>query len=255
MATAGSWWIGALFSLGAVVSASTCAMGVNPVQPGTGGAGGSSFVSTSSSATSGGLGGTVGTSTTGIGGAGGSSAFTSSTTVASSATSSTAASSTAATTTSSSSGAPVMGLSVEYLCDTTDAMSQEVRPYLKIANGGTASVSLTGVTMRYYFTADGSTSQAFVCDYAQLGCSLISGAFFPTTGTNADTYLEISFADGAVNPGDDSGEIQARFHDTNYAVTFTQTNDYSFDATKTAYANWAQITLYQNGTLVWGTEP
>jgi cellulose 1,4-beta-cellobiosidase len=36
---------------------------------------------------------------------------------------------------------------------------------------------------------------------------------------------------------------------------FDQTNDYSFDPTKTSYANWTHMTLYQGGTLVWGTEP
>ena len=36
---------------------------------------------------------------------------------------------------------------------------------------------------------------------------------------------------------------------------YTQTNDPSFDATKIMYADWNRVTLYQNGTLVWGTEP
>ncbi len=37
--------------------------------------------------------------------------------------------------------------------------------------------------------------------------------------------------------------------------TFDQTNDYSFDPTKTTFAPSTTVTLYQNGTLVWGTEP
>jgi endo-1,4-beta-xylanase len=150
-----------------------------------------------------------------------------------------------------------MGLSVEYLCATTTDPSQEIRPHFMISNTGTATVDLSTLTVRYYFTADGSTSQAYVCDYAVIGCGSTSATFSPTTGTHADTYMEVSFTSGAgsVSPGSNTGEIQARFHDTNYAVTFTQSNDYSFDPTKTAYANWTNMTLYQSGTLVWGTEP
>jgi cellulose 1,4-beta-cellobiosidase len=36
---------------------------------------------------------------------------------------------------------------------------------------------------------------------------------------------------------------------------FNEANDYSYDPTKTAYANWDRVTLYRNGTLVWGVEP
>ena len=38
-------------------------------------------------------------------------------------------------------------------------------------------------------------------------------------------------------------------------TNYTQTNDYSFDATKTSYADWTKVTLYRNGVLVWGVEP
>ena len=31
--------------------------------------------------------------------------------------------------------------------------------------------------------------------------------------------------------------------------------DYSYDAAKTVFADWTHVTLYRNGTLVWGTEP
>jgi endo-1,4-beta-xylanase len=113
--------------------------------------------------------------------------------------------------------------------------------------------------MRYYYTLDGCspTDQTFVCYFAQIGSSLISGSFVSTTGTNADEYLEVSFLAGAgmLAPGANTGQIQASFHSTDYQCNFNQTNDYSFDATKTAFTTWSNVTLYQSGTLVWGTEP
>jgi hypothetical protein len=152
-----------------------------------------------------------------------------------------------------------MGLGVEYQCGDTSAMTMNPRPYFQFVNNGSSTVDLSTLTIRYFYTKDGTpdTDQSFECDYAQIGCSAISGAFGTWTGTNADEYLEISFQAGAgtLGPGAGSGPIQTRFHPSDYAYTFNQMNDYSFDATKTAYAAWTQVTLYQGGTLVWGTEP
>ena len=73
---------------------------------------------------------------------------------------------------------------------------------------------------------------------------------------NADHYLELTFsaAAGTLAPYADTGDIQARINKTDWS-NYTQTNDYSFDATKTAYADWNKVTLYYNGALVWGAEP
>jgi hypothetical protein len=79
-------------------------------------------------------------------------------------------------------------------------------------------------------------------------------AISPAT-TNADHYLELSFTGGTIPAGGDTGEIQVRFHDSNYQGMFTQTNDYSFGATATQYADWNRVTVYREGTLVWGVEP
>jgi cellulose 1,4-beta-cellobiosidase len=152
-----------------------------------------------------------------------------------------------------------MGLSVEYLCGDTTPMIKDMKPHLQVVNNGATAVPLSALTIRYYYTKDGSpaTDQSFNCDYALLGCGVISATFNTTTGTNADEYLELSFsaAAGSLAPGASTGEIQARIHPTDYQYTFNQTNDYSFDPTKTAYAAWDHVTLFQSGTLVWGTVP
>jgi hypothetical protein len=242
-----------------------CATGVDPTRMGTGGSGAGTGTLASSS--------TGGTFSSGFGGSttsasststGGSSTASSTSTGGSSTASSTStggsstASSTSTTSSTSSSGT-VMGLGVLYLCAATEATYQELKPHLEIVNNGTSAVSLSSLTLRYFFTKDSTpaTDLTFVCDYAQVGCTNLSGTFNTWTGTNADEYAEIAFQAGAgsIAPGTNSGEIQARIHPTDYAYMFTQTNDYSFDSTKTAYTPWTHVTLYQNGTLVWGTEP
>jgi len=54
--------------------------------------------------------------------------------------------------------------------------------------------------------------------------------------------------------GGRSGEIQTRFSKSDWA-NYSETGDYSYDPTKTAFADWSKVTLYRNGVLVWGTEP
>ena len=69
-------------------------------------------------------------------------------------------------------------------------------------------------------------------------------------------YLELSFetSAGSIASSGNTGPIQARFSKTNWSP-FNELNDYSYDATATSYSANDKITLYSNGTLVWGTEP
>jgi hypothetical protein len=134
-----------------------------------------------------------------------------------------------------------------------------ITPYFQIVNNGSAPVALNSLKIRYYFTKDGCspTDLSFVCDFFYgLGCSNLSSTLNTTTGMNADEYAEISFSSPTVlAPGSLAGPIQVRIHATDFACQFDQTNDYSFDSTKTIFALWSHVTLYLNGTLVWGTEP
>jgi hypothetical protein len=134
------------------------------------------------------------------------------------------------------------------------ASSNNINPWFKIVNNSTTSVDLSTLSVRYYFMAM-SANMVGDCDYAVIGCGTLTQKFYPTTGTMADTYLEVTFSSGTLGPGADTGDIEPRLHDSGYAVSFVQANDYSFDATKTAYATWDHMTIYQSGTKVWGTPP
>src|SRR5580692_9713630 len=57
-------------------------------------------------------------------------------------------------------------LKVDYFTSTTTAQGTQIQPNIEILNTGPTALDLTTVTVRYWFTADGSSSQAFTCDYA-----------------------------------------------------------------------------------------
>ena len=154
--------------------------------------------------------------------------------------------------------APNPNVKVQYLAADVNVTGQAVKPHFKIFNTGSSPVALSTLTIRYWFTIDSAQPETAVCDYALVGCNNVTEAFVVPSPlrTNGDTYFQVGFTSGAGNIAahSDSGEVQVWFHKNDWS-NYTQTNDYSFDATKTGYADWTRVTLYQNGTLVWGTEP
>jgi hypothetical protein len=76
-----------------------------------------------------------------------------------------------------------------------------------------------------------------------------------TAATGADTYVEIGFASGAGSlAAGGSTTVQARFAKSDW-TNYTQTNDYSFNSSVTAYVDWTKVTGYVSGALQWGAEP
>ena len=73
--------------------------------------------------------------------------------------------------------------------------------------------------------------------------------------TNADFYLQVSFAAAAGNlaAGANTGNIQTRFHKNDFS-NYNEANDYSYIAS-TSFMPTTKVTAYRLGVLVYGTEP
>ena len=150
------------------------------------------------------------------------------------------------------------GLVLEYANYNPSPDAPLVQPAFKIVNQSGASVALNSLTIRYWYTLDGTQTQQFSCDFAQIGCANLSGSFLsltPTTST-ADSYLQVSFTADAGNiaAGQDSGPLETRFNKSDWS-SYNQTNDFSWNAQVTSFQPYSNVGLYQNGQLVWGTEP
>jgi len=140
----------------------------------------------------------------------------------------------------------------------TSASNSDIKPFLNLVNNGTTDIPLSELTVRYWYTIDTDQPQSYACDWAVVNCANITHQFVPLTNprNGADHYLELGFTSGAgvLSAGGSSGDIQSRITKTDFS-SYDETDDYSFDPTKTSFTDWTQVTLYRNGVLIWGTEP
>ena len=155
-------------------------------------------------------------------------------------------------------GSGTPSVTAEYETSTTGATTSTISNQIELVNTGTSAVPLSALTVRYWFTEDGTAPLDYVCEYAPVGCPNITGTYAVVSPalTGADHYLQLSFSSGAgsLSPGASTGGIQNELFEASYAA-MTQTNDYSFNAADTSFTANPHITVYDNGTLIYGTEP
>jgi hypothetical protein len=161
------------------------------------------------------------------------------------------------TNTPTSASIPAGDLKVRYMVGDGSATNNLMNPRLVVANAG-SDLPLSELTIRYWYTRDDPQAQTFTCDYARVDCANVSGQYVqldqPRNG--ADGYVEIRFNAGAgtVTSGGDSGEIHFRMTNA-IQSNYDEMNDHSYSSGTTSFKDWSNVTLYRNGTLIWGTEP
>lgn len=131
------------------------------------------------------------------------------------------------------------------------------KPYITIANESPVAIPYSELTARYWVTAENYAGINKWIDYAELGNSKVSMTYVeldkPRQGALGYVEYAFSASAGNLNPGGNSGAIQSRFANTNWA-DLSETDDYSFKSASAYIAN-DHITLYRNGKLWWGIEP
>ncbi len=158
---------------------------------------------------------------------------------------------------------PTSILRLQYMASTTGATANQIGASVRIVNTGAGlqTIPMSELKIRYWYTTDSATAESYGCLYSgndTPGCANITASIVTLSParTNADRYLELSFttAAGSIAPYASSSDIQSRINKSDWS-NYTQTNDYSFDGTKTAFADWTKVTMYRNGVLIWGVEP
>jgi len=157
------------------------------------------------------------------------------------------------------------GLSVLYKVEVPAAISDYLGCQLLVKNSGTGSPAVSTLKVRYYFTDEVHLTPQLKINWSHISTSGpdtdltvtdILASLVPAA-PGADTYIEFGFSSGhpMLGPGESavfSWQMQGPDPAKNL---YTQTNDYSFDPSKTTLASWAHVVLLQNGSIVWGMAP
>ncbi|MFI5976099.1 glycoside hydrolase family 6 protein [Streptomyces sp. NPDC051452] len=147
------------------------------------------------------------------------------------------------------------GLKAQYKNNDSSLTDNQIRPGIQLVNSGSGTVDLSKVTVRYWFTGESAAGYQTWCDYAQIGCSALRTAVttLPSARTGADHTLDVAFGSGSLAAGASTGDIQLRLAKSDWS-NFNEADDYSRGG-GTSYADAPKVTVYVDGTLVWGTEP
>ncbi|WP_234380457.1 glycoside hydrolase family 48 protein [Streptomyces sp. CMB-StM0423] len=164
----------------------------------------------------------------------------------------------AAVTATTGSGTGTGAVKVEYRNNDQAATDNQIKPGLRIVNTGGGALSLSTLTLRYWFSGEsGAATYSTWCDYAQLGAANVTHRVVAAGGGKAGAthYLEAGFTAGAgsLAAGASTGDIQLRLNKTDWSA-FDESDDYSRAATGT-YIDAPRVVAYVAGSPVWGTEP
>ncbi|HEX4406057.1 MAG TPA: cellulose binding domain-containing protein, partial [Polyangia bacterium] len=142
-------------------------------------------------------------------------------------------------------------LKVQYECRQNGPSVAMIEYSIKVVNTGTTAIPLSDVSVRYWYTIDGTGGQAGSCNSTDHPCTVTFQSNTPAK-TKADELGVISFSGGMLAPGADTGEVQIEIFATGM---YTQTNDYSFTNSGANFLDETNVTGYIAGKLVWGTAP
>ncbi len=159
----------------------------------------------------------------------------------------------------------VAGFSVLYMAEDSHATTSYVTVELHAKNGGSSAAQIGELKVRYYFTDEPKKTPKVTIQWSHVTTATSNGdmavsstvaAVVPPTA-KADSYVEFGFSGGhpTLAPGE-SADFSWRMNGPNEGTDiYTQSNDYSFDASKTTVTTWDHVVLLRNGTVVWGTPP
>ncbi|WP_461055848.1 glycosyl hydrolase [Spirosoma arcticum] len=152
--------------------------------------------------------------------------------------------------------APVTKLTVYARNKNDRTNGNSISTQLQVVNEGNVPVAYGDLSVRYWFTAEGTQSLNYWIDYAKLGNGNLTGQFVRNVGrSKADTYFELKVKPtvGTLYPSAGTGDIQYRIAKADWSA-FDEINDYSYEQTAPLDTN-GHITVYHKGRLVFGTEP
>ena len=128
------------------------------------------------------------------------------------------------------------------------ASGSQIQYGLKLTNAGGERLDLDTVTVRYWFTVDGSPGMPVVaCYYASFGCGKLQQSVtdLPKRHDGADHYAEVAFTQGRLDAGESASLDQLAIRDPGGA-TYNQDDDHSF-LSAGSFTDNPRVTAYIDG--------
>jgi hypothetical protein len=132
--------------------------------------------------------------------------------------------------------------------DKTTASSTEIFFHFFIENQSDDPLPMANVKVRFWFDPDGNTPS--LASFYQ--ASNIQGQTNTFHEAGENSYVEMSFTGKTIAKGTDLNSTEFQLQIT--GGTFDQSDDWSWTASGTRAPN-DKVTVYLDGTLVWGCEP
>ncbi len=122
---------------------------------------------------------------------------------------------------------------------------------VRIRNNTAATLPLSSVVVRYWFTKNGATTVSPVCWWWSPACTALTVKSGSASATGADQYVEIGFtsAAGSLAPGATTQPIDLGI--TFGGANVDETDDYSY-GNQLAFADWSRITVHDAGSVPTG---
>ena len=151
---------------------------------------------------------------------------------------------------------------LEYKSGDSNINTNSPHPMFMLENTDTNPLDLSKIEIKYWYSYEGSQQQELsVLDYSGkmvAGTLLSNNTHLVINNVNYCSgqmrYLDVTFDSGAGTLlSNDYIYVNTRFNKLNWDP-YDQSNDWSF-ANYSNYQVWNNVTVYYNGSLIWGTEP
>lgn len=132
------------------------------------------------------------------------------------------------------------------------AFTQSIATQARVDNEGNVPVAYSALSVRYWFSPDGSSPIVSNVDYAALNNANLT---ISQGQKGSEKYVQLGFAAslGLLAPQSSTGDIIFRMNKANWSY-FDQSKDYSYRPVGPV-AEHPKMTVYLSGQLVYGTEP
>lgn len=149
------------------------------------------------------------------------------------------------------------GLIPDYQCYQcgNDVVTDKISYYVTLNNVTGQGIDVRGVSIRYYLSAEAQADFVYICEFEGVDCtndpSLVATGGSDNTATH---YIEVQLNPSSGTRTIAAGESGTLFVDMRLqGSSMNQSNDYSFSVP--AQTEYPRITLYRDGSRIWGNEP